>query len=63
MFEGKKSFYAFIRGPDASPFENGYFKLFMHIPSEYPFQPPVVKFMTPVYHPNISSKVVLRRYE
>ncbi|CBK22917.2 uncharacterized protein [Blastocystis hominis] len=55
-FDGKRSFYAFIRGPDDSPFEHGYFKLFVHLSPEYPFKPPVVKFMTPVYHPNISSK-------
>ena len=28
----------------------------MSIPSEYPLKPPVLKFITPIYHPNVDSK-------
>ena len=57
MFDDKKTFYAFIRGPSDSPFEGGYFKVFVHLKEDYPFSPPYMKFMTKIYHPNISSQV------
>ncbi|XP_063629508.1 ubiquitin-conjugating enzyme E2 T-like [Cydia splendana] len=42
-------------GPKGSPYENGSFKLTITIPEKYPFEPPIVKFTTPVYHPNIDK--------
>lgn len=44
-----------MRGPKATPYENGSFKLTITIPEKYPFEPPLVKFVTPVYHPNIDK--------
>ena len=31
--------------------------MFIHLKEDYPFSPPIMKFMTKVYHPNISSQV------
>ncbi|KAK0399222.1 hypothetical protein QR680_002945 [Steinernema hermaphroditum] len=45
-----------IRGPADSPYENGTFLLDIEIPNDYPFQAPKVKFLTKVWHPNISSQ-------
>ena len=59
VFPDHMNFYCFIRGPEDSPFANGYYKLFVHLNNDYPFSAPVVKFMTRVYHPNISSQVFL----
>lgn len=42
-------------GPKDSPYENGSFKLVVTIPQRYPFEPPLVKFTTAVYHPNIDK--------
>lgn len=47
---------ATIPGPKNSPFEGGSFDLEIMYGLDYPWQPPKVKFLTKVYHPNISPK-------
>jgi len=44
-----------INGPIGSPYEGGTFKLEFEIPDSYPFSPPNVKFLTNIWHPNVSS--------
>ncbi|XP_026328180.1 ubiquitin-conjugating enzyme E2 T-like, partial [Hyposmocoma kahamanoa] len=44
-----------LQGPKGSPYEGGTFKLTVTIPDAYPFEPPLLKFTTPVYHPNIDK--------
>ena len=46
---------ATIMGPKGSPFEGGIFKLKIKFPSNYPFRAPDIRFVTQVYHPNISK--------
>ncbi|KAG2232024.1 hypothetical protein INT48_000579, partial [Thamnidium elegans] len=46
---------AYIKGPPDSPYEAGLFKLSIQIPDRYPFQPPQIKFVTSIYHPNIDD--------
>ncbi|KAI8434266.1 hypothetical protein MSG28_012360, partial [Choristoneura fumiferana] len=36
-----------MRGPKGTPYEDGSFKLTITIPEKYPFEPPLVKFVTP----------------
>ena len=45
-----------ILGPTGSPFQGGSFKFKINIPDRYPFEPPKVEFVTPVYHPNIDGQ-------
>ena len=44
---------AIIDGPDESLFENGSFFLTLQFPEDYPNNPPLVKFITKIFHPNI----------
>jgi len=45
---------ATITGPQGSPYEGGCFYLYMQIPPSYPMKPPIVRFLTKTFHPNIS---------
>jgi ubiquitin-conjugating enzyme (huntingtin interacting protein 2) len=45
-------------GPQGTPFEGGVYDINIQIPNEYPFKPPVMKFATKIWHPNISSQTV-----
>ncbi|PAV68326.1 hypothetical protein WR25_12965 [Diploscapter pachys] len=45
-----------IKGPPETPYEGGTFDLEIKIPETYPFTPPKVKFITKIWHPNISSQ-------
>ncbi|KAL3532440.1 hypothetical protein ACH5RR_005961 [Cinchona calisaya] len=44
-----------IEGPEGTGYAKGLFKLKIQIPDRYPFQPPIVTFATPIYHPNIDN--------
>ncbi|PSN44551.1 Ubiquitin-conjugating enzyme E2 T [Blattella germanica] len=44
---------ASVMGMKNTPYEDGVFKVEIQIPEKYPFEPPRVRFLTPVYHPNV----------
>jgi ubiquitin-protein ligase len=46
---------AVIRGAEDTPYAGGNFNLSVAMPQRYPFEPPKVHFVTPIYHPNIDS--------
>ncbi|PHJ22023.1 ubiquitin-conjugating enzyme subfamily protein [Cystoisospora suis] len=46
----------FLDGPSGTPYEGGKFKLDILIPPDYPYNPPKMKFITKIWHPNISSQ-------
>ena len=52
---------AIMFGPDDTPWEGGTFKLFLEFNEEYPNKPPLVRFLTKMFHPNIynDGKVIV----
>ncbi|KAL7528901.1 hypothetical protein ACHAXR_002690 [Thalassiosira sp. AJA248-18] len=45
-----------ISGPEETVYEGGRFDVDILIPKEYPFEPPKMKFITKIWHPNVSSQ-------
>jgi ubiquitin-protein ligase len=43
---------AYILGPPDTPYEGGLFKAILTFPSDYPLNPPKMRFVTPMWHPN-----------
>jgi len=45
-------------GPPGTPYEGGEFVVDIKLPDNYPFMPPRMKFITKIWHPNVSSQTV-----
>ena len=45
-----------LEGPKETPYEGGTFRVKLKFPDEYPFKPPTAKFLTKIYHPNVTLK-------
>ena len=46
---------ATITGPSKTPYANLKFEVTLTFPTTYPYKPPLVKFITKTFHPNIDS--------
>lgn len=42
-----------IMGPEATPYKGGFFRCHMVFPRNYPSQPPKMKFVSEIWHPNV----------
>lgn len=47
-----------VQGPSETPFDGGVFQLAFSVPEQYPLQPPQVRFLTKIFHPNVHFKVI-----
>lgn len=45
-----------FRGPPDTPYEGGSYDVDIKITPEYPFKPPEMRFITKIWHPNVSSQ-------
>lgn len=53
--ENCRYFHVLMAGPSGSPYEGGLFQLELFLPENYPLNPPNVRFLTKIYHPNIDK--------
>jgi len=44
-----------MEGPAGTPYENGRWIITLQFPEDYPFKPPQVRFLIPIYHCNINN--------
>ncbi|XP_031426697.2 uncharacterized protein LOC105895579 [Clupea harengus] len=44
-----------MQGPPETPYEEGVFELYCQFGEAYPVKPPLVRFITPVYHCNVNN--------
>ncbi|KAK5109436.1 hypothetical protein LTR62_006995 [Meristemomyces frigidus] len=49
-------FKGLFRGPPDTPYEGGVYAVDIRITPEYPFKPPEMRFITKIWHPNVSSQ-------
>uniref|UniRef100_A0AC34RQK4 UBC core domain-containing protein n=1 Tax=Panagrolaimus sp. JU765 TaxID=591449 RepID=A0AC34RQK4_9BILA len=42
--------------PRINPYKHGAFKIKLNLHPEYPFKPPRIQFLTPIYHPNVDKQ-------
>jgi ubiquitin-conjugating enzyme (huntingtin interacting protein 2) len=47
-----------FRGPPDTPYAGGIYEIDIVIPDMYPFKSPIMKFITRIWHPNVSSVTV-----
>ncbi|KAF0984174.1 hypothetical protein FDP41_007351 [Naegleria fowleri] len=44
-----------LKGSEGTPYEGQTYKLSLSFSNDYPFKVPVVRFITPIYHPNVDQ--------
>ncbi|WPG97313.1 Hypothetical protein R9X50_00008700 [Acrodontium crateriforme] len=49
-------FRGIFKGPPDSPYEGGTYEIEIIITPDYPFRPPQMRFITKIWHPNVSSQ-------
>ena len=51
--DGNRFWSVLFQGPDDTIFEGGFFKAILTFPEDFPQNPPEMKFITEMFHPNI----------
>lgn len=51
-----RHFEGVLPGPKDSVYEGGVWRVDIVLPKNYPFEPPKMKYITPLWHPNVSSQ-------
>lgn len=46
---------ALIIGPPGSSYNYGVYLISINFPRDYPFKPPKIRYITPIYHCNVNS--------
>lgn len=48
-----------LYGQKDTPYEDGVFNIMISMPDKYPLKPPIIKYLTKIYHPNIAVNGVI----
>ena len=51
--EDERTWSLVVRGPEGTPYAKGLFGVKLIFNSYYPREPPIIKFSTPIFHPNV----------
>jgi ubiquitin-conjugating enzyme E2 D/E len=51
----KTNFTIILKRPNDTSYSEKYFNLNFKVPSEYPFKPPLITFLTKINHPNVDK--------
>ena len=46
----------FLKGPEGTPYSGKWWSLYVRFPRQYPTYPPIIRFLSIPYHPNISDE-------
>ena len=46
-----RKYKSWLVGPPGTPYDGGTWELDIHLPANYPLRPPIVTFVTPIWHP------------
>lgn len=57
-----RSWAAIVKGPPGSFYEGYEFDLDISVPAEYPMLPPLIKFQTKIFHPNVLFEVRIYQF-
>ena len=52
-----------IIGPENTPYEGGFFKAKLYFPTDYPINPPKMKFTSEIWHPNVIIVIYPRFFQ
>lgn len=53
--EGLAEFFVEFPGPQDSPYQDGTWKVRVRLSDDYPYQPPSIRFLNRIFHPNIGE--------
>ncbi|CAM6098896.1 unnamed protein product [Calypogeia fissa] len=53
--DGLGEFLVEFRGPRDSPYQDGTWKIRVRLSDEYPYEPPSIRFVNRIFHPNIGE--------
>ncbi|GMM31277.1 E2 ubiquitin-conjugating protein [Martiniozyma asiatica (nom. inval.)] len=42
-----------LQGPEGTPYAHGVYQATLKFPADYPLSPPTMRFITPIFHPNV----------
>eukprot|EP00253_Pinus_taeda_P017655 PITA_17655 len=53
--DSNNKFYVEFKGPPDSLYQDGVWTVYVELSTDYPFKPPIIRFMDRIYHPNIAE--------